>query len=391
LSRAEICMNTKQWYTTHFESGIRGRYITLEHIRPLLESCQKHIEISMAGFSELGKEIPLLKIGNGENIILGWSQMHGNESTTTKAIFDFIKFIGQKEFFQSEIKNFLQRNTFFIIPILNPDGAMLYTRENANSVDLNRDAQDLSQKESQVLRTVFNQVQPKLCLNLHDQRSIYGLRNGKGAAVSFLAPSANVKRSLTPSRQLAMDYIVRLYCMLEKEIPGQVGRYDDTFNANCVGDTFQMAGVPTILFEAGHLRNDYMRENTRALIFYSFLELFEITNQHEPGASDYNDYFSIPENVVSYQDVILKQVKIKGQQLPVDIAIQFSEILKNGNVNFNPVIEKIGHCDSLYGHFEIDVKGSEILINSQEEYEVGQIISEIVNKNDNSVINILNK
>jgi murein tripeptide amidase MpaA len=31
--------------------------------------------------------------------------------------------------------------TFYCIPMLNPDGAALYTRENANKVDLNRDSQ----------------------------------------------------------------------------------------------------------------------------------------------------------------------------------------------------------------------------------------------------------
>lgn len=383
-------MNTKQWYTTHFESGLRGRYITLEHIKPLLESYGDFVEISVAGYSELGKEIPLLKIGHGENVVLGWSQMHGNESTTTKAIFDFIKFIGQKESFQNEINGFLERFTFFILPILNPDGAGLYTRENANLVDLNRDAQDLSQKESRVLRSVFDDIQPNLCLNIHDQRSIYGLHNGLGAAVSFLAPSANTKRSLTPARQAAMGHIVRLYHMLDKVIPGQIGRYDDSFNANCVGDTFQMTGVPTILFEAGHLKNDYMRENTRALIFHSFLELFEINGLEEHKASGYNDYFSIPENKVNYNDLILRQVQVSGQIEPVDIAIQFTEVLENGNIKFDPVIEKIGNCDSIYGHREIEMNGSAILINSQENIEVGLIISEIVNKNDRSIINILN-
>ena len=107
-------MDKKQWYTAHFESRLRGRYITLEHIMPLMKSYKDCIEISIAGYSELGKEIPLIKIGRGGHIVLGWSQMHGNEATTTKAIFDFIKFICQKEYFQVEIEQFRAKHFFYI-------------------------------------------------------------------------------------------------------------------------------------------------------------------------------------------------------------------------------------------------------------------------------------
>ena len=50
--------------------------------------------------------------------------------------------------------------------------------------------------------------------------------------------------------------------MLQTVIPNQVGVYDDAFNINCVGDTFQSENVPTMLFEAGHFPNDYGRDKT---------------------------------------------------------------------------------------------------------------------------------
>src|SRR5690606_15400162 len=127
-----------------------------------------------------------------------------NESTTTKALFDFFKFLSQEEAFQDEIEAFLRNYTFYVFPILNPDGAKLYTRENANGVDLNRDAQNLSEKESQCLRRVFEELNPSLCLNLHDQRSIYGLKNGNPATISFLSPAADKKRKITQARKEAM-------------------------------------------------------------------------------------------------------------------------------------------------------------------------------------------
>jgi hypothetical protein len=44
-----------------------------------------------------------------------------------------------------------------------------------------------------------------------------------------------------------------------KYIPGQVSRFDDGFNINCIGDKFQ-SHVPTILFEAGHFQDDYIEK-----------------------------------------------------------------------------------------------------------------------------------
>ena len=52
--------------------------------------------------------------------------------------------------------------------MVNPDGAKLYTRVNANEVDLNRDSVNLSQPESKVLRNVFEEFKPDYCFNLHD-------------------------------------------------------------------------------------------------------------------------------------------------------------------------------------------------------------------------------
>ena len=60
-------------------------------------------------------------------------------------------------FKKKEIKN---KYTLLCIPMLNPDGAFLYTRENANSVDLNRDAFLVSQPEMQLLHTIYKEFEP---------------------------------------------------------------------------------------------------------------------------------------------------------------------------------------------------------------------------------------
>ncbi len=377
-------MKINSWYREHFEFRLSGRYVTMQHIYPLLDMYKLKYEISIPGISELGQDIPLIKIGTGSEIVLGWSQMHGNESTTTKAIFDFLKFVSQKEYFQVEIKKFLDKYTFYVFPMLNPDGAQLYTRGNANKVDLNRDAQRLSQKESQCLHKVFGALSPTLCLNLHDQRSIYGFNDGKSAAVSFLSPAADEKRTITDSRKIAMRHIAKMNDLLKNYIPGRVGRYDDSFNEACVGDTFQKAGVATILFEAGHFNHDYQREETREFIFYSLLSLFDIIGD-KLNSIRYEMYFDIPENLKNYNDIILRNVKLQNEEKLVSIGIQFEEVLKDNQIHFTPVIDEIGNLSDKFGHKEIDVKGAEILMNSQDKLSVGANVSEIINKYDRSV------
>lgn len=378
-------MKIENWYSSNFETHLRGRYITMKSIYPLLDMYKKYFEISVPGTSETGQDIPLIKIGNGKKIVLGWSQMHGNETTTTKAIFDFLRFIYQNNDFKSQVEKFFNTYSFYILPILNPDGAKLYTRENVNGVDLNRDAQDLSQKESQCLRKVFDNLKPSLCLNLHDQRSIYGFKNGKPASVSFLSPAADKKRSITASRKIAMEHIVKMSDLLQRYIPGQVGRYDDSFNEACVGDTFQKAGVPTILFEAGHCDTDYHRENTRKYIFYSLLSLFDIIDTKKEEM-DYERYFKIPENLKNYNDFILRNVKLGTEKGLVSIAIQYREILKNKSIVFEPFIDEIGKLRNKFGYIERNAEGAEILTNSQDNLTVGDNISEINDKNDKSMV-----
>ena len=372
-------MKIQTLYKQHFCSGLGGRYITFDHIRPLLNFTSNYITWEEIGSSQNELPIVNIKIGKGPKRILAWSQMHGNESTTTKAVFDLLKLFDQKEVLQGEIEEFFASYTLSLIPMLNPDGAALYTRENANGVDLNRDAAELSQIESRVLRSAFEDFQPHLCLNLHDQRSIYGLASGHPSVVSFLAPSEDQQRTVTATRIEAMKEIIRLNRMLQEHIPGMVGRYDDTFNHKCVGDAFTAAGVPTVLFEAGHFPGDYNRERTRELIFYALLELFGIT-AHSPDVADHMDYFDIPENKVNFKDIILRNVKFHKDDEPVSLGIQYRETLVDDKIEFIPVADSIGDLSNFYAHLELQGKEKEILVNYQQNFDIGDKIATITEK-----------
>lgn len=335
------------------EESISGRYIALEHIETLLSKYNAEIVAS----SVQGKPIYKLQFGTGKIKILMWSQMHGNESTTTKALFDFINLAHS----DSDLgKRLLNEFTFCLLPMLNPDGAALYTRENANGIDLNRDAQNQSQPESIILRKTFEGFQPHYCYNLHDQRTIYSVgETANPATVSFLAPAYNESRDINEVRTKAMNVIVAMNEVLQQFIPNQVGRFDDSFNLNCVGDTFQYLNVPTILFEAGHFPNDYEREITRKYIFIALVSSLQYFYENDIVLNKIEDYVKIPQNKVKFYDFVYKNVKINydGNEKNINFAIQFKEVLNKGNIFFEALIAQVDNLEGYFGHVEVDAKG----------------------------------
>ncbi|WP_275648757.1 M14 family metallopeptidase [Flagellimonas okinawensis] len=321
-----------------------------------LANCFSNLEtpIIHIGDSVNGLPIKGFKLGSGTRKVLMWSQMHGNESTTTKAVWDLVNFLSQDK----ELgKTILANCTLIIVPILNPDGAKLYTRENSNEIDLNRDAKNLTQPESIAFRKLFESFAPDFCFNLHDQRTLFSAgNNDKPATVSFLSPASNKERHITPTRETAMKLIVAMNNMLQNEIPGQVGRYDDGFNDNCIGDTLQMLGVPTILFESGHYPRDYEREKTREYIFKAMVEALKIIAHDKIETYKTGDYFSIPGNKKLFFDVLIKHPELVNSEFEAghSVGIRYKEVLKEQKIIFKPEIAEIGPLEGYFGHETIE-------------------------------------
>lgn len=358
-------------YKNHQEKQLFHRYIHNEMIAPLLKKLPSKFQVDIIGKSVLGKSIYAVKIGVGKKRVMLWSQMHGNESTTTKAIFDVFNTFMISNPVSDAILN---ECTFLFIPILNPDGAQAYTRLNANGFDLNRDAKMLSQPESIILREQFDLFEPHFCFNLHGQRTIFSAGNtNKVATLSFLSPAENEIRSVTDTRKKAMHVITMVNNQLQNEIPNQIGRYDDTYNENCVGDTFQSLGVPTLLYEAGHYANDYAREKTREYVYQSLMLAFyhiASTNSYE---SKFEHYFEIPQNEKCFLDIIIRNAKVikDGESFITDLGFMYKEQLQDNKINFRPILEKMDKLDDFFGHKELNANNNSVLTVDNKELNVG--------------------
>lgn len=371
----------KSLFKNHRASALFGRYIHTESIEPILKNLSSVFEVESIGFSVNRLPIHSVTFGNGDKKILMWSQMHGNESTTTKAVFDLFNVICMDDTGFAE--TILETCTVKVIPILNPDGAKAYTRLNANEIDLNRDAQDLSQPESKVLRRIFDEFKPDFCFNLHGQRTIFSAGMSKHpATVSFLAPAQDIGCTITSTRKIAMSIIVKMNTVLQKQIKNQVGIYDDAFNLNCVGDMFQSLKVPTILFEAGHFSNDYQREETRKLIFQSLLVSIHCITNDDINEAHYKEYQNIPKNEKQFFDIIIRNSK------GMDIAIQFQEELIQNNIEFVPKVEKISDLKHFYGHIEIDANGCEVYDQKNDILKEGSEIVFVLINNEKFSFNV---
>ncbi len=140
-----------------------------------------------------------------------------------------------------------------------------------------------------------------------------------------------------------------------------MGRYDDGFNINCVGDYFTTKGIPTLLFEAGHYPEDYNRNKSRELIHQSLINVLQSIQKQSFKMLSEKEYFKIPENSNHLRDIEFKDVTIvnNGKLTKSSLFVQYTEHLDNGQVHFLP--EYVGNQLDWKGLKQIEVVDKSIL------------------------------
>lgn len=353
------------WYKENNRKELDLRHLTLAHLQPYLEALKTPFKVTKIGESHKGRNIYKVKMGKGDTKVLLWTQMHGNESTGTRAFLDLVQFFANPGKMSWLADHILEHCTLYGIPMLNPDGAQVYTRVNAQNIDLNRDVIDLKAVESQILMQNLTEINPEYCFNLHDQRTIFSVPpENQPATISFLAPSVDKERTLTAGRKDTMRVIVAMNNLAQQLIPGRVGRYTDEFYPTATGDNFQKMGHNTILIESGHSQGDYLRKESRKITFFTLLEGLRYISMHTERIS-HKPYFEIPNNEKKYLDVIVKNTKVKG--IHTDIGIQFVEKLKDKILYFEPSIDQMGKLDGFRADKVID--GQDLDFNTKKDAE----------------------
>lgn len=311
-------------------AAIRERRFTHAEFWRAVEptTSSSHLRIEQIGESVLGRPIRSVTFGDGPTTVLLWSQMHGDESTATMALADIFRFFAEAT--SDPLRERLRRSlTLVFIPMLNPDGAELFQRENAVGIDVNRDARRLSTPEARTLKKMQETLQPQFGFNLHDQnaRTRVG-RSGVQSAIALLAPAYDQAKTYDEVRSRARLVAAGLAATFAHGIPGRVARYDDSFNPRAFGDLMQQWGTSTVLVESGALPDDPQKQRLRALNVAGILGALDaIATGSYAGASP-STYESLPFNQGGAFDVLVigGQLVLPGKDpMPVDLAINYDD------------------------------------------------------------------
>lgn len=372
-------------YSRYKELSLNSKRIKHSDIVNLINRINgsNKFDVSVAGRSVRGREIFLIKTGSGKNKIFLWSQMHGDESTATLAIFDIINFLNSHDEFDTFRNNLLEKNTIFFLPMVNPDGAEYFQRRNEVEIDLNRDALQLESPEAKILFNICSSIKPDFGFNLHDQSERYSVGNsGKQASISFLAPPIDEVKTVTSNREKAMLLIAGLTYSMQDIIPGHIAKYSDEYEPRAFGDNFQKSGMSTVLVESGGWKGDAQKQFLRNVNFVLLLTAFESITSGDYKNFSVSDYELIPENGKMIMDLILRNVALKtpSGKFKIDIGVNREELTINDEVFYKSTIEDIGDLSVYYGLEDFDMNGFEI--------EPGRISDrpftakeEIINKN----------
>lgn len=147
----------------------------MQWCRDYVASCPAGMNASWrkVGTSVQGRDINATFIGKGSRYILFESCIHGNEKIPVLATLRLLELI--KESFEAGGYWYdrLQEVTLIIIPVLNPDGYVAGTRENANGKDLNRQfppGETTTEPEAWTVRYLLGNYTPILFIDNHEGR-----------------------------------------------------------------------------------------------------------------------------------------------------------------------------------------------------------------------------
>ena len=243
----------------------------MENLQRLESRHKGDLSVQEIGQSVLGRPIQLVTLGKGEEKILLWSQMHGDEPSATPALLDIASYLLEHAD-DPVARSILDKYTLLMIPMLNPDGAEVYERYNAQGIDINRDALHLVTPEGRILKRIRDEYEPMLGFNLHDQDRRTAVGNtGQVAVNAVLSVSGDAANTLTPGRQRTKRACAAIVEALAPFFPGGMARYDEDWSPRAFGDNITAWGTPVVLIESGgvppgHELSDLTRTNFVAIL-----------------------------------------------------------------------------------------------------------------------------
>jgi predicted deacylase len=108
-------------------SGFISHAELSKKLQQIDRSSQGQVNVEVAGYSNLGREIYTATVGSGDKVILVQSEIHGNEKTGTAALLNLLQQLGSNS---PEAKKIRDEVTIVAMPMVNPDATELNRRGN---------------------------------------------------------------------------------------------------------------------------------------------------------------------------------------------------------------------------------------------------------------------
>lgn len=109
------------------------------------------IDVQIVGNSVLNKPIYAIKIGNGSKQIFYSASFHANESITSLLLMKFIEdfciaYTNNQNFYGYSVHNLFNNYSFYIMPMVNPDGVDLVNGNFSTKASYYINAKNISKK-----------------------------------------------------------------------------------------------------------------------------------------------------------------------------------------------------------------------------------------------------
>jgi len=317
-------------HQTYRDNNFTNRFINYVGLQSKIDQLKAGdvFKVEQIGSSAQGRAVYYLNVGKGKTEVLLWSQMHGDEPTATLALIDLFNFFVADDEHNDIRKQILDNCTLHFIPMLNPDGAEAFTRRNAQGIDINRDFLAEQSPEARILKQIQQRIKPEFGFNLHDQGSLWSVTGSKKPApIALLAPPADERATVSASRLKAIKVAAGINNLLQQQIPGQIGRWDETFEPRSFGDNFQRLGMATILIESGGYVGDPERQFVRKLNFDGILFALQQIASGDYQYQNIDDYYGIPQNNKEIFHILIKNCRLqtKAGIIQADIGLNYTE------------------------------------------------------------------